>query len=58
MGRAGSFPGFRMENTLACFHSAEKCWMERIALKSLTREIARDGSCFRVLFGIPSEPGA
>jgi hypothetical protein len=33
-----------MEKTLACFHSAGKYWMVRIALKSVTRrEIARSG---------------
>jgi hypothetical protein len=39
VGRAGSLPGFRIEKTLACFHSAGKYWMVRIALKSVTRRL-------------------
>ena len=56
VGRARSFPVFRMEITRACFYYDGKYWMVWISLKR--RVIARHGKCFRAPFGIPSGSGA
>jgi hypothetical protein len=56
-GSAGSFPGFRIENTRACFQDAGNYCIRRIALNNTTRrETTLSVRCFKALFGIPSEP--
>jgi hypothetical protein len=55
----GSFPGFRMETTQACFHTGGKYRLRRTELNTFVRKvIVRFDRCFRALFGIPFGPGA
>jgi hypothetical protein len=55
----GSFPGFRMGNTRACFRTGGKYCLRRTALNTFVRKvIARFGRCLRTLFGTPFGPGA
>jgi hypothetical protein len=55
----GSFPGFRMGNTRACFHTGGKYCLRRTALNTFVRKvIARFGRCVRTLFVIPFGVGA
>jgi hypothetical protein len=55
----GSFPGFRMGSTRACFHTGGKYCLSGTALNTFLRKvIARFGRCLRTLFGIPFGRGA
>jgi hypothetical protein len=48
----GSFPGFSMDTTQACFHADGKYCLRKTVLNTFIRKvIARLGRCLRTLFG-------
>jgi hypothetical protein len=52
-----SFPGFRMDNTRACFHAGGKYWLRKATLNTFVRTVmARLVRCLRSLFGIQFGP--
>jgi hypothetical protein len=58
-GWVGSFSGFSMDTTRACFHADGKYCLRMTALNSFLRKvIARLCRCLRTLFDIPFEPRA
>jgi hypothetical protein len=58
-GSVGSFPGFSMDTTRACFHADGKYCLRRTALNTFVRKVnALLGRCLRALFVIPFWPGA
>jgi hypothetical protein len=58
-GSVGSFPGFSMDTTWACFHAGVKCCLRKTALKIFVKKvIARFCWCLRSLFGILFGSGA
>jgi hypothetical protein len=58
-GSVGSFPGFSMDTTRACFHADGKYCLRRTSLNTFVRKvIARLAGCLRTLLGIQFGPGA
>jgi hypothetical protein len=58
-GSLGSFLGFSMGTTTACFQPGCQYCVHRTPLNNFVRKVmARLGRCLRTLFGIPFGPGA